>query len=103
IRIVAAGNLELPGRGRTLVARRELVQRGGLTRYADLRGKRIVLPSEPDLVGMMVDRALELGGLTGSDANLLYLEPPLALDALREGRADVAFLPEPMAAEAVDQ
>lgn len=77
-----------------LMARRELVESGKLSRPEDL----VDLTVELDVLlptAFYVDRVLEPTGLTIDDLDLVNLPMPTQVDALAAGTIDVAVLSEP--------
>jgi NitT/TauT family transport system substrate-binding protein len=101
-RIVATqASSEPNANGAFLVVRKDLIDSRRLQGYADLKGLKIGIPVHGSSVEYLVARAMEDGGLTLSDADLVTLNFPDTLTALGTGAIDVGYLPEPLATLAV--
>lgn len=72
-----------------------LAQSGGVKTFRDLRGKTIAVPGLGLANDIMLDRALQLGGLKRSDVQVKPLPFAEMIPALANGAVDVAVEIEP--------
>src|SRR3954447_5765038 len=86
-----------------MFARKELVDGGLLRDFADLRGKRIAVAATGTTADVVVGRALERGGLTLADADVLEMPYPDMAAAMVTNAIDVGVAPEPSASLAVQR
>jgi NitT/TauT family transport system substrate-binding protein len=86
-----------------MFARKDLVDGGLLRDFADLRGKRIAVAATGTTADVVVGRALELGGLTLADAEILEMAYPDMAAAMATSAIDVGVAPEPSASLAVQR
>ncbi len=86
-----------------LFARKDLVDSGALRDFADLRGKRIAEAATGTTADVVVGRALERGGLTLADAEIVEMPYPDMAAALATAAIDVGVAPEPSASLAVQR
>jgi len=86
-----------------LVVRKDLIDSGQIRDFPDLRGRRIALNSRG--VNLMVNlvAALEKGGLTEQDVDVVEMGPTDALAGLSNGALDASVLLEPQVAQGVMQ
>ena len=98
VRIVAGAGYSLAA----LVARKALVDGGTLKAFGDLKGRTVALPSPVSAHHIVVEIGAERAGLARDDVQLAYLSFPNMVTALSTGKVDVAYLPEPFAARAVE-
>lgn len=103
LRIVAAGSIHTPGHSTALVVRKPLIDSGQIKTYADLKGKNVASSSSVSIFTIALDRALQQGGLTMKDVNLLNLSFPEMIGAMANGGVDLAYLVEPFATQAVEK
>ncbi len=102
LRIVADKNSTPPGRGtQPLMVRKDHIDSGRYKRLADLKGFRIATAAPGTSSMTTYARALERGGLTIADVDLVSLGFPEQVLALTNGAVDAAFTVEPSASEAV--
>jgi NitT/TauT family transport system substrate-binding protein len=101
VRIVADKGRNSPGscNASGLMVRRDLYESGALTRIADLKGKKIMVPGGSDYT---LYRILQRGNLTSDDIDIVVLDFPSAFTALQNGALDAAILSEPYITDAVD-
>ena len=92
-----------PSHSYYLVARKSLVDSGGLKSEADLRGKTMAVSAPLTSIHLFYAKALQRGGLSFNDGKYVTLTFPDMLPALGNGNVDLAFLPEPFAASAVSK
>lgn len=71
-----------------------LLARPGIESLASLAGRRIAVEAGP-LGGYVLQRALDFGGLTRDDTELVYVDTPDHVDAYRDGIADAVVTYEP--------
>src|SRR5579862_1292061 len=103
LRIVAAAALHAPGRSQLVVARKDLVESGGLKTYADMKGKKISRAAAFSVDTMAMEKALNMGGLTLNDAEFITLAFPDTVAALANKAVDIAYLSEPFATSSIDK
>jgi NitT/TauT family transport system substrate-binding protein len=97
-RIVATQASSEPGAdGLFFVVRKDLMDNGQIQTEADLKGLKIAVPSRGSSLAYVVSRAMDAGGLTLDDAELVELGFPAMVTALGNQAVDVALLPEPLA------
>lgn len=102
LKIVADAGSTPPGAGFTaLVVRKDLVDSGAVRDYADLRGRRIAVPSRASTSLIDVDRALQLGGLTLNDVDVVELPFADVNAAFASRNLDAAIQIEPLVAAGV--
>ena len=70
--------------------RKDLLDAGAVRDYADLRGRTIGILSFGSTVEMVVERALQRGGLTADDVNLVQMGAPDQISASRNRPCHVA-------------
>lgn len=99
LKIVADAGSTRPGAGFTaLVVRKDLVDGGQVRDFADLRGRRIAVPSRASTSLIDVDRAVQQGGLTLDDVEIVEL-PFVDMNAAFASRnLDAAIQIEPFVA-----
>ncbi|PIE83099.1 MAG: hypothetical protein CSA09_03260 [Candidatus Contendobacter odensis] len=69
---------------------------------AELQGKTLLIPFKSDMPDLVLQALFRKAGLDFSRINVQYLTtPPEALGLFLAGKADYAFLPEPMATAAI--
>jgi len=102
LKIVADAGSTQPGAGFTaLVVRKDLADSGAIRDYADLRGRRIAVPSRASTSLIDVDLALQQGGLTLADIDVVEL-PFADMNAAFANRSlDAAIQIEPLVAAGV--
>jgi len=102
LRIVATqASSEPNANGVSFVVRKDLIDSGRVRTDADLQGLKIALPGRGGSLEYVVARAMEAGGLTLTDAELVVLNFPSMVAALSTQAIDLALLPEPLASIAV--
>jgi len=105
-RVVAGGHIERPPATSSLVVSKERYDSGELTSVADLAGKRVAINAAGAATEYWMVKALEQGGLTLDDVELIaipFQDMPAALNSSAEDRLDAAILGEPIAAGAEAQ
>ena len=85
-----------------LMVRKDLIESGEVTDYADLRGRRIATPAVGIITDFIAAKALALGGLQPSDAELVQIGFPDMIAAFANRAIDAAVQVEPTAAVAVN-
>jgi len=104
VRIVADKGSLLPGFGyEALLVRKDLVDSGRFADYADLRGMKIAVNTIPSIDSVLLDRALERGGLGFADVDVSELSFPDQLAGFGNHAIDASLLIEPFVARAVDE
>jgi NitT/TauT family transport system substrate-binding protein len=97
-RIVATqASSEPSANGAFFVVRKDLIDNGRVRTDADLKGLKIAVPGHGSSLEYVVAKAMEAGGLTLADAELVVLNFPAMVAALGSQAVDVALLPEPLA------
>lgn len=91
----ARGTPEFSSSG--LAVRQDLIASGRVRDYPDLRGLTIALAGSGGLTTMYLGRALERGGLTFDDINLVTVAYPDMLAAFANSAIDAAIQTEPLA------
>ena len=104
IRIIAPGALEpFTDSPTKLLVRKALSAEGKVKGIADLKGKRIAAAGGPGSGGeYLVSKALERGGLTIRDVELINVANPDMPAALERGSVDAALAGSPYANRAID-
>ncbi|HLH23269.1 MAG TPA: ABC transporter substrate-binding protein [Chloroflexota bacterium] len=102
--IVSGAGQFTAGHGSSVVmARKDLVDSGQIRDYADLRGRTIATSGEGNVTTIAIGKALERGGLTRDDANVVSMGFPDMLSAFAGGSLDVGFEAEPFVTNAVER
>lgn len=83
-----------------LMVRAPLIERGEVVDYADLRGRRLGKPANSVPAEYVLESALDYGGVSRDDAEVVELGGPEAVVALANGAVDVAIVAEPNATTA---
>jgi NitT/TauT family transport system substrate-binding protein len=91
----ARGTPEFSSSG--LVIRRDLIEKGRVRDFADLRGLTVALAGPGGLTTLYLGKALERGGLTKDDINLVTISYPDMHAAFVNGAIDAAIQTEPLA------
>ncbi|MDU4960753.1 MAG: ABC transporter substrate-binding protein [Sporomusaceae bacterium] len=101
VKIVADKGINVPGKGYyRLVVRKDLAPE--LTKFADLRGKRIAIVGTASLDEIALMRVLEKGGLTGKDIDMQVIRSfPDMLVSLANKSIDAAMLIEPFVTQGI--
>jgi NitT/TauT family transport system substrate-binding protein len=99
IRIVADKGSAVPGActANGLVVRRDLSENGKVRNVSDLKGRKVMASSDQDY---SMYRALVLGNLTKDDIEVVTLDYPSAIIALKNGAVDAGVLVEPFITQA---
>lgn len=99
IRVIAPGALEpLENSPTKFMVRKDLVESGTVEDIADLEGMNVAVAGGPGSGGeYLVSKALELGGLTIRDVNLIRLNNADMPAAFQSGAIDAALLGSPYA------
>lgn len=102
LRIVADQNTARPGMSSiALMVRKDLIDNGDVKDYPDLRGRTIAVVSKRATMELDVLKALEKGGLTKNDVNLINMGFPQMNLAFGTKSIDAALQIEPLVADAV--
>jgi ABC-type nitrate/sulfonate/bicarbonate transport system substrate-binding protein len=102
LRVVAGAGTNAEGRAVYFVARKALVDSGKLNDYADLKGMTFASSSPVSQAQIVYEKALERGGLTLNDVQIVTLGFADMVPALGNGAIDLAYLIEPFAVRAVE-
>jgi NitT/TauT family transport system substrate-binding protein len=86
-----------------LDVRKDLADAGAIRDFADLRGRTIAIINLGSPSELLLERALQRGGLTLADINLVQLGATDQITALANGAIDVGFMTEPQATIAQDR
>lgn len=81
--------------GYVFFVRKDLIDSGAIRDFADLQGRRIAIAARGTTAEVAVGRALERGGLSLADAEILEIPYPEMVVALTTGAIDVGVAPEP--------
>ena len=103
LRIVADKGTLVPGSGyQTFLVRKELA--GKVRDYGDLKGLSIASSGGAITTdSVVINKALQRGGLTIKDVKIVDLRFPDMVTALAKGAVDMALIIEPFATRAIDQ
>lgn len=103
LRIVADKGTLVPGSGyQTFLVRKELA--GKVRDYGDLKGLSIASSGGAITTdSVVINKALQRGGLTIKDVKIVDLRFPDMVTALAKGAVDMALIIEPFATRALDQ
>lgn len=103
LRIVADKGTLVPGSGyQTFLVRKELA--GKVRGYGDLKGLSIASSGGAITTdSVVINKALQRGGLTIKDVKIVDLRFPDMVTALANGAVDMALIIEPFATRALDQ
>ncbi|HLI26373.1 MAG TPA: ABC transporter substrate-binding protein [Chloroflexota bacterium] len=97
VRLVALQSSVRPGLpGSAYIVRKQDLDSGVFTDFASLRGKRVSINGRGNFTHIVLVKALEQGGLTQADVDLVDMGQPDAAVALANGSIDVATLSEPI-------
>lgn len=103
IKLVVDQGRHVPGRTATaFVVRTDLWESGAIREPADLRGRPIGISSTASTPEILVDRALQRGGLTIRDVNLTVLPFPEMQAAFANRAIDAAAYQEPFTTRGVE-
>jgi NitT/TauT family transport system substrate-binding protein len=99
VRIVADKGRSAPGscNANGLMVRRDLFENGTVRNVSDLKGRKIMASSDQDY---SIFRVLVLGNLTKDDIEVVTLDYPSGIIALKNGAVDAAVLVEPYITQA---
>jgi NitT/TauT family transport system substrate-binding protein len=86
-----------------LMVRKDLIESGQVTNYADLRGRRIATPALGIVTDFIAAKALTQGGLQPGDAELVEMGFPDMIAAFANRAIDAAVQVDPTAAVAVNR
>lgn len=81
--------------GYILFVRKDLADSGAIRDWADLRGKKIAIAVKGTTAEVCVGGALEKGGLTMADADVIEIPYADQVTALSTGAIDMGVAPEP--------
>ncbi|MEZ4726596.1 MAG: ABC transporter substrate-binding protein [Caldilineaceae bacterium] len=86
-----------------MVARRSDIEAGRFTNPADWRGAKLTIPpaGPQSMAGFVMEQALQQGGLTLADAELVPADLPAQAEALATGQTDLVYTVEPWITRAV--
>jgi ABC-type nitrate/sulfonate/bicarbonate transport system substrate-binding protein len=100
IRIVADKGSSVPGAciANGLVVRRDLFESKTIRNVSDLKGRKVMASSDQDF---SIFHALAFGNLTTDDIEVVNLDYPSGIIALKNGAVDAAVLVEPYITQAV--
>jgi NitT/TauT family transport system substrate-binding protein len=99
VRIVADKGSSVPGSctANGLMVRRDLFEKGIIRNVSDLKGRKVMASSDQDY---SIFRALVLGNLTKDDIEVVTLDFPSGIIALKNGAVDAGVLVEPYITQA---
>jgi NitT/TauT family transport system substrate-binding protein len=83
--------------------RKDLAEAGVVRDYADWRGRTVAAGGEGNITTVALGRALERGGLTFQDVNLVILGFADMPGAFANGSIELSFLAEPFVTAAVER
>lgn len=99
IRIVAPLHTERPPVTTPLVVSKRLWDAGTVKTVADLRGRKVAINSKGSATEYWLEAALNKGGLTSRDVDVVALPFPEAVAAMAAGSLDAAMIGEPVATQ----
>jgi NitT/TauT family transport system substrate-binding protein len=103
IKLVADGGHNIPGRGYFQIALKKGLGEKYKS-YEDMKGMRIAIASVGSINELFVVKALEKGGLTKDDAEMVVVDSfPDMITAVANGNADATMQIEPLITKGVDQ
>jgi NitT/TauT family transport system substrate-binding protein len=82
-----------------LVIRKDLVDRQEFRGFQDLQGRRVAIGGTASSPEIRLERALQVGGLTSGDIDLVIMSYPDQIAALANGGLDASIMIEPLATE----
>jgi ABC-type nitrate/sulfonate/bicarbonate transport system substrate-binding protein len=104
VKIVADHGANLPDASAgAMVIRKDLVASGVYQRAADLRNRKISIPSAGSSAEVVLDRFLATGGLTRADVEIVLVSVPDVTRAFENRRIDAAYYQEPFTTIALDR
>jgi NitT/TauT family transport system substrate-binding protein len=104
VRIVADKGSLQPGFGyEALLVRKDLTDSSRYAGYADLRGMKIAVNTIPSIDSVLLDRALDRGGLGFGDVEVSEISFPDQLAAFGNRAIDASLLIEPFVTRAVEE
>lgn len=86
----------------TMFIRKDLVDSGRFKTLADLKGMKFALIARGIAVHSLLEVGLKSAGLNLSDVDIVYLDYPQQIVALKTGNIDATLMGEPFATELVD-
>jgi len=101
VRIVADKGRMAPGfcNSSALMVRRDLYEKGIVRNVSDLKGRKVSASTDQNFG---ISRSLELGNLTPNDVEVIDLDYPSAVIALKNSAVDAAILTEPYLTQAMN-
>ena len=103
IRIVAPLHAEKPRLATPLVVGKKAYDAGQFTKISDLKGKKVAINALGAATEYWLERALNAGGLTSKDVEVVAIPFPNIAQALDSGAVSGAMLGEPFATLGVRQ
>ncbi|HZS00546.1 MAG TPA: ABC transporter substrate-binding protein [Chloroflexota bacterium] len=104
VRLAALQSAIIPGiPNSAYVVRKADLDSGAIGDFASLRGKRVSNNGTGNFTQIVLWKAIELGGLTPDDVQVVDIAQPEALVGLLNGSLDVAALSEPVRGAALAQ
>jgi NitT/TauT family transport system substrate-binding protein len=89
--------------GWRLLLRKELAESGAVQDWADLRGRHVAMAARGIGAELVLGRALERGGLTFGDVDVVEMPYPDMAVGLATGAIDLGIMPEPYASISVQR
>ncbi len=103
IRIVAPLHSERPPLATPLVIGKKAFDEGRVTQISDLKGKKVAIDAPGAATEYWLEKALNAGGLTSKDVEVLSIPFPNIAQALDSGAIAGAMLGEPFATQSIQQ
>jgi len=86
----------------TIFVRKDLVDSGRFKTLADLKGMKFAMIARGIAVHSLLEAGLRSANLTMSDVDIIYLDYPQQVAALKTGALDATLMGEPYATDLVD-
>jgi NitT/TauT family transport system substrate-binding protein len=104
IKLVAHQAASIPGHGNiAMFVRKDLLDSGAFKDYPDLKGKKVGITSKASQSELLLDKALEKGGLDMSEVQVVEMTVADMAAAFTTKSLDIGFINEPTATATVDK
>jgi NitT/TauT family transport system substrate-binding protein len=104
LKLVAQQASSTPGHGNiAMFVRKDLIDSGAFKDYPDMKGKKVAITAKASQSEVLLDRALQKGGLQLSDVEEVELGVGDMAAAFVTGNLDIGFINEPTATATIDR
>jgi NitT/TauT family transport system substrate-binding protein len=104
IKLVAHQAASTPGHGNiAMFVRKDLLDSGAFKDFPDMKGKKVAITSKASQSEVLLDKALQHGGLTMSDVEVIELTVADMAAAFTTNNLDIGFINEPTATATSDK